>query len=456
MILDGIRSLWDVPGLERIRKVCSLQGVHFTAFGDLLRNLSRKTLRRAETGEEYDLFDLAPFASDIDLIHTGKPEQTALLLRSLVYEIPWGEYFRWQLRAIGDNQIFWESMKVNNVIPASLMTLSTNSTDGVFDRWDGIRDLSSRKFRFLRNAYYTESPLFRAGRDLEVFSALLYYRVLFESGLDAEAIRDQPGLADARRVVQEACDSEDTFIHLEESAYLRARLRYLCAALSAAARPGHLQEASELLGLQDLIDYTTGVVSLGGILFPPRTLTIAAHLAGDRFRVPFDTENWVAGEEAVVAFNELLADMTPPPQEGKGGDTRPTPTLGPGQEILLASPPVTILEGISSSSHAGEDWMHEFVHFVPLVADARLFDLAEKQALTALMGLHVQPEEGARSAMILSPPVVVEHGEPGLNFQRRLFVRINCGGLAERLPALERERGGAIEVRFFVVGWTGF
>src|SRR5262249_13284930 len=111
MILGGIRSLWDIHGLEQLRKVCSTHCVHFTAFGGFMRRLMLVLIQTSQSGDQWDLFDLAPFASDIDLIHTGNAEQNDLLLQSIVYEIPWGECFRWQLRSVHDNGVYWESMK---------------------------------------------------------------------------------------------------------------------------------------------------------------------------------------------------------------------------------------------------------------------------------------------------------------------------------------------------------
>jgi hypothetical protein len=66
MMLGGIRSLWDIRGLEQIQKVCSTHGVHFTAYGSLLRRLMLKLIATETSGDRWDLFDLVPFASDID------------------------------------------------------------------------------------------------------------------------------------------------------------------------------------------------------------------------------------------------------------------------------------------------------------------------------------------------------------------------------------------------------
>lgn len=480
MVLGGIRSLWDIRGLEHIRKVCSTHGVHFTAYGGLLRHLLLKLLETAQSGDRWDLFDLVPFASDIDLIHTGTPDQTELLLRTIVYDIPFADCFRWQLRSVHDNAIYWDSMKVNNVIPASLMTLSTNSTDGIYDRWDGYRDYSSRKFRYIRNGFYTESPLYRAGRDLEACSALLYYRVLLEAGVGPGELESQPGLADARAVVLEAARSADIRIRLEDSAYLRARMRYLCAALGASARPNDLRAAAETLALGELAENLGGDLGLSSILLPGAALAVSAHLGGDTFRIPFHTDDWFSGEEAAARFERALDDL---PQRPVPSDSQPDarvferPRLGPGQQILFGSPPFDIYLGRSESSHAGPEWLHEFVHFglrLPVETYSEIKGyLPDGLAILAVFRSTYRPEgsgetgnsEGGgvggedneiRSAFIVPLPSVfglnrpLSESNPGT-----LLIRINCAGLFEAVPALENRMGGYVEIEFFVVSWKG-
>jgi PAS domain-containing protein len=511
MILSGIRSLWDIHGLEQLRKVCSTHGVHFTAFGGFLRHLMLKLIETSQTGDSWDLFDLVPFASDIDLIHTGSAEQTDLLLRSIVYEVPWGECFRWQLRSVHDNGIYWESMKVNNVIPASLMTLSTNSTDGIYDRWDGYRDYASRTFRYIRNGFYSESPLYRAGRDLELFSALLYYRVLFEAGVRPDGFESQPGLTEAISVVGAAANSDDVRVRLEQSAYLRARLRYLCAGLTASARPADLHAAQETLALDELSESLSGVIfDLPRILFPDAVLAVTAHLGGDTFRIPFRSPAWDEEAEAPARFEQALDDLPRRFVEQGDGTVDLTAgqraTLGPGQQILFASPSIDIFLGISESSHAGQGWLHEFVHFaLPLsierdaaikpyfpdalavlavfraridtqdeVEDSEAGDAetingdsskreddnavqdSDGEEAVASEEANANADNESRNAIVVPIPSVFSRtGPESPSVAGWLFVRINCGGLLETVPDLERRLGGYIDVEFYVVGWKG-
>jgi hypothetical protein len=193
-----------------------------------------------------DVFDLVPFASDVDLLHTGPPELTPILRRCLSSQIPFGECLRWQIRSLSENGMFWDSMKVNNIVPASTMTFSTDSGFGVRDRWNGAADYDSRQFRYIRNAYYPESPLYRAGKDLEVCSVLMYFRILFEAGIETGEIERQPGWTDARQVIDDTCAGTDALVACQENAKLRARLRYLMGALRGAMRNDQAIWAEEL------------------------------------------------------------------------------------------------------------------------------------------------------------------------------------------------------------------
>lgn len=436
MILANIRSLWDVPGLERIQKTCSQHGVHFTAFGSLVRRLAQASWTEQAPK---DLFPLVPFFSDIDLIHTGAPELTPTLQKALVHDIPFGECFRWQLRSVKSNSLFWESMKVNNVIPSCLATLSTNSVHGLNDRWDGIRDVQSHSYRFIRNGFYSESPLFRQGRDIELFSVLLYYRVLLEAGLDASELARQPGLEDARRVIAATCSDGESMIRLEESAHMRARLRYLVAALAGAARFGTLDSSMEVLGLDQVVDYLDDEFRIQTVLFPPETLTVTAHIGGNTFRLDFGTPRWKESDDAAKEMEEALGGVQFPPE----GEHKVGASLGPGQKVLMASPVFNVNGGISESSHGGADWVQEFLHFALPIDSSNegLFANLEDEDLSVVAALRGQISNKPVT-IFLAPPNVVRFGlaAPG-GVDRFLFLRVNCGGLFERIGDIEIQVG---------------
>ncbi len=87
--IGNLRALPDIPGLGRMQTVCDKHGVHFMAIGGLVRNLIRMGPDWEHDPDYHmDIFDLVPFASDVDLIHTGPPELTPVLRRSLQNHVP--------------------------------------------------------------------------------------------------------------------------------------------------------------------------------------------------------------------------------------------------------------------------------------------------------------------------------------------------------------------------------
>jgi hypothetical protein len=224
-------TLLDIPGLSGLGRACRNFGVQFTAYGGIVRRYLTAVIREYDAG--ISLFELSPFLSDIDLVHTGGSELTPHILRYLQTDIPFAECFRWELKSVDDNQIFWQAAQNNGIIPANLMSLSTNAGDGIVDPWNGRWDIEDGAYRYIRNGFYSRSPLFQEGRDLEFFSALLYLRLLLEENVTEEEFESQPGWSDAAEVFNDA-GTQDTIARLQESAYLRSRLRYILKSVAAA------------------------------------------------------------------------------------------------------------------------------------------------------------------------------------------------------------------------------
>jgi len=115
-----------------------------------------------------------------------------------------------------------------------MLSLSSKSLYGIFDPWQGTNDILSQSYRFIRNGFYWDSPLVKSHRDLELFSALHYLRIVLQSGV--QNVYKQPGFRYARSIVKEATNP-NTFRSLQSSDYLRSRLRYLCYNTCIAPQP---------------------------------------------------------------------------------------------------------------------------------------------------------------------------------------------------------------------------
>lgn len=326
------------------------------------------------------------------------------------------------------------------------MSFSSDSVSGVRDRWNGAADYDERRFRYMRNAYYTESPLYRAGQDLEVCSALMYLRILFESGLSPEEIVRQPGWADAREVIAETCSGNRALMALQENARLRARIRYLTAALRGALTDGQVEAAGEL-GLADLSSYLEGTVDLDEILYPDGVLAVSAHLGGDIFRLDWALPPWQTGAEARAALDRLLARV-----RSTGTETPIGARLGSGQDCLMTTAePYTLEVGISGSSrtHAGD--VNEFVHFAVPAEAMMLQSWRRKYGARGLAILIAFEWSGSEDGEVLLVPV-----PSAFSFGRdRLLIRANCGGLMELSRQGVTGDRAAVDAWFVVLGWSG-
>jgi hypothetical protein len=452
--LQLYKSLTDVSGLGRMRKVCARQGVEFVAIGGLVRNLARWMVRRGPLSRDIKLFDCVPFLSDIDLLHNAEPEDTPRLTRALLRSIPFAEYFRWQVRSAKQQKEFAEALRLSNVIPVNLMSLSTAEEEGIRDPWDGARDLRERKYRFIRNGFYKESPLYRKGRDVEIFSTLMYYRVLLEDRLSPKEIEAQPGLDDARRVIEDACANHELRIRLEDRAYLRMRLKYLLAGMMAVADSNILEQVRESFRLDRLQSYLGHDDRLRFNLPVRNTLTTSPFLGGDTFRLPSETEQWRSGMHARREMQQAL-EQTARPRQARWKAAE----LGEGQTVLLASPRFTMAAGTSRSSMAGPGIVQEFLHFaIPVFPESHDDDWYDMNSndLSVIGVLHATRSWGD-VALLFSPPAVVSWGRADFDDSRKhALVRINCAGLFEHAEEIADELGTSktpTQVQFFVVHW---
>lgn len=464
-------TLLDVPGLEGLGRACRRFQIQFTCFGGVIRRYVAWLIAQqtSDTPEDIDLFGLTPFLSDIDLVHTGGSDLTIHIVRFLQADLPFAECFRWELRAVADNAVFRQALFSNGIIPANLMSLSTNAGEGIADPWDGWHDIAQGAYRYIRNGFYPQSPLYQAGRDLEFFSVLLYLRVLLEAGIAASQWETQPGWHDAVAVIHDA-QRDASVAALQESAYLRVRLRYLLKGLVVAARTqAEWNALLDLSGLRVLLQYLDDYCATRGgeptgetqgfldqtRLTATRVLVSSGRIGGDLYRLPHHTEAWATGSTAQMTLNTLLRHQAiEPVSQAKRR------SLGEGQKVLLASPPLPLRPGVASSSRLNQTIVDEFIHFaVPISGPATLLRNYQGRDLAAVLTLTTR--QGSRSYTTFFPLTAVcawkEWGETPEDNGVLLTLRINCGAMLEiahDLCARWRE-GKEPTVRLFVLGWDG-
>lgn len=296
---------------------------------------------------QLDLFELTPFASDVDLLHTGPPGITGPILNAILSEVPAAECFRWELRTESEQRSIDQAMGSVGAVPARTISLVDSADGQIIDPASGAFDIESKQFRFFFNPYYARSESFRAGRDIPALSALLYLQTLFEAGLKGDQLLSQPGWGQAVDAVK-TCQDDEVLRQIEEHAYLRARFWYLALnAYAAAPTRADFQLAAESLGFKLLLKLQS---IPGSLLWPLQSLvensmgmtfTSSAHLRGDAYR--FERTLSVAIDlgpsDVALATNRQVALFTMSPNAMGRGIAPSAAIASGGSEFLhLALP----------------------------------------------------------------------------------------------------------------------
>jgi len=484
-----IRSLADVPGLEKLSVAANSLGVNVTAHGSLLRHLVShcgKSSVRAAHGEtvivtpadRLELFDITPFTSDIDLIHSGDDTLTARLYEAILNTVPFAECFRWQLISANQDAERVQALRCSAIIPANLMTLSTASRKGIHDPWRGADDIQSSSYRFIRNGFFTGSPLYHSLRDMEVFSTLHYFRILLSNLDSIEAMQDQPGFQSARDVVLAATADQDTALRLQRSDYLRARTLYLSQSLFASARSfSVLQVFLDKSGLKAFYTFLgrqlpgwplarlTSLASTDGA--PGTGIVVSNWLGGDHFRC--DTRTTFSTQvDSVLQTAKSLSD-----QHSGPFPTLPLPprsiVLATNHEPLCVSESMAIVAGHAPSAiHEGGQpplqgnepppRRDEFLHLAISISGTPLSDLITKFRSEDITAILLVSDVASAERAVLPLPTVAQFS-PGDVSRQWLYLRMNCFGCLHELAEFVRDKpldeslNHRLSARVVVVAW---
>lgn len=410
----------DVEQLAYLAPIARRFGIGFRLHGGVA---SRLLGRVNDAIRPLDLFELTPFASDIDLLHTGSAAMTGALLDAILREVPAAECFRWELRTETEQMNIDRTMGSVGAIPARTVSLLDTVGGQIVDPASGALDISRKKFRYYFNPYYAQSESFRAGRDTPALSALLYLQTLFEAGMSAEQLYNQPGWAQAAAAIQTLVEDE-VRRQFEEHAYLRARFWYLALnAYAAAPTRADFETATEALGLKNLVKSQ----ALPGSLWPLNSLiegsagatfTSSAHLLGDRFRFERYLTVSIDFNQSGIAF-------------------------GAPQALLWTMQPNAMKRGKAPSA-ATASGGSEFIHLaLPYDAWNACQQIPDDRRLSAI----VQFSDGKEPWISAPLPSVVQRKGSA---DDRLFLRINLYGF----PAAMLNAGKA-SVRVCLVGLFG-
>lgn len=459
-----IRSLAQLPDLSGLADVCREFDVEITAFGSLVRRLARVLVDLTPESDQPlpDLFQLAPFLSDIDLRHSGPPEKTLQIRRAILNAVPFSECFRWEIFSEEELKPFTADEVHLSVIPANKLRLSTRSGRGIEDPFDGYKDLHTRSYRLLRSPYGHRSMLYREFRDHEFLRVLHYLRVLFE---EPQLADKQPGWEAAQQIARES-QTPALLGALEESAALRARFRYRSQAMRASCRSNALWEKyTGDNGIGQAIDYINRlpfpVLDLGeresgnDRIKPADALASSCRLIGDQSRLRFLVRAALQ-DSAEKEWEEIRAARQPLGTLGPHS----LPALPEGQKVVADTPEFRITLGRAPSALGDEH-----LHFqIPLTAAcAAICQNYGEARLGAFMlfsreGPSSYEEQPVLESFAVPLPVVCHLVTDTGGTQTRLQIRANCGSMLETFPELiweeQPNKPSWYRLKLFVVAQT--
>ncbi|WP_342735076.1 hypothetical protein [Bradyrhizobium sp. B117] len=416
----------DIEQLSYLGAVARQFSIDFRLYGGVAFRCVRLKFQ-SQVDKPLDLFELTPFAADIDLVHSGTDTQTPAVFEALLKAVPDADCFRWEIRSEASQRVYERSLRVGGVVPARTLSLVDDGVTELIDPTSGSRDIATSNYRYHVSPFFKESELYKNGQDLPILSALLYLQTLFEASVPADKMKDQDGWHAAKQVFSTHGQFQ-TLARLQQHSYLRARFRYLLLnAFASAPTDAEFFAAAEQVGLKEFIASAQSSlpnnpdsITLGQLTTssPPVTsvLSSSSCTVGDIPRVPLSTEAWTPQAPDV--------------------DIR----LGPGQEMLLVSPKMALRPGAAPSVVRAEGGAIEFLHFrIPqkFTSDWVGFD---ERRLSLIMQLRLSANHSWSTLAL--PCVAFKRTKSGA-----VEFRVNCFGYLESFATT-----GTAEMRVCVVG----
>ncbi|SAL53613.1 hypothetical protein AWB71_02882 [Caballeronia peredens] len=185
-------SLKSVKPFERLSELEAHFGTSLRATGGVPVRLALAAARDGARAVQRDLFDFAPAASVISLVHELGPEESPQIAEALADVIPNFECFRWNISSLGQYQQVVNRFNEDALIPVLNLSLSSDQNVGWVDPHDGLVDVASSSFRLTLRHYISRSLDVRQRLSV-LMAAVRYLQVLALAGLSEEQYGFQPG-----------------------------------------------------------------------------------------------------------------------------------------------------------------------------------------------------------------------------------------------------------------------
>ncbi len=498
-------GLYEIEELKPLEKVAKKYDVEFVLFGSTVRRYLKGLISKEYLKSGASLFDLVPLLSDIDMSHTGPDRYTRRIFQEILADVPYADMFRWQFVSQERRQLYAKANRYNLIIPATRIELSSRS--GFIDPLNGIFDLVDDRYTCGRNKEYHRSPLWRKKRDLEFFGAILYLKLLVETNPTIQFF-DQPGWKTIKEVFAES-HSDAIMTRIKEFPDLRMRLRYLLKSLWAAGPMSLTEKIVSESGLKELlekIDSFLGVAQGDGFYSEIQDTMggcriSSAHIKADKFRLNHRVQGWGGGATANIVFANIANNSNFSYLNSNGA--RRTGIDYSSERLLNVSPRMTLNEGVSTSSYEGfgssKIVPNDGAHLKERGEDAgnpgsvkimvdrlsrilSVFFVNLMDPVLAVVGLETKKGAGVPnefvhfifqypsdavtndchnlglvlvllckgSSYVFALPSFCELLPQGEDSSKRIGIRVNCGGILERIGQITDEGVSSVDAVVFL------
>lgn len=280
-------SLFDVEALAPVAEVAASLGLRVEIFGSVA---SRAAMAFLHQRDDQTLFDLVPNTSDVDLVHNGPAYLNAPLRAAINEVVPYAQWVRWSVQAYEEAAPAFAARAFNNDVPLRRLAIGMRPR---FLPETFVEAVNSERPRYVANSAYRDSPLFRQGRDLELFSLVIYFSALADLACWRQEV--YPDFETISPVARRFLDTDRDRLGDE---HLQARLWYLLS--SWAGRVSWSAAQSVLADLRLLDTLPRDVVRP----FEAAASVTSSRLARD-YRLPRET----ALDRGAMAGLRILAGL---------------------------------------------------------------------------------------------------------------------------------------------------
>lgn len=417
MVEISTLRLQDFAVFEAFAQIAEITGTEIILHGGAA---FRAALYAAYQGRlDFDLFDLVPFNSDIDLEHEGTREKSAEIARHIDSLVPFASWCRWSIND-GDNAIRAKAQRAASTdIPLRRIRFSTAVAADIPKA--AARDINNLRVSFERNPGFGSSAA-DLRPDLELFGLM----VALNTWAEAEEIAGEPIAFDeaaARDWIAEGLDKNA--LELLERPGVAARFWHLLSLRLARVGVDEFNTLLMTLGAPILDKFDVSIDQLND---SDRAISVSKITRSANFRVPELTPAVVTGEAAAQLFGDIIrraAKLAGYPLADLPRD--PIDLIDPSFELIGIVPDLTLLP-YGSGKGGGDDEDDPFLsgveqEFVQFAWDVQRGDRLDPHALTGQLLALGADDFGTATAL----PVV-----GGTFGESRAWMRARLDDLIER------------------------